>query len=52
MAELFQTKDTTTVRIKIKVFEIKISFFIESLVSKDESIFPKRMIGKLSKGFQ
>lgn len=52
MAELYQTKDTTTVHIKIKVFVIKMSFFIESLVSKEESVFQKRMIGKLLKGFQ
>lgn len=28
------------------------SFFIESLVSKEESVFQKQMIGKLLKGFQ
>lgn len=51
MAEVYQTKDTTTIHIKIKVFVIKMSFFIESLVSKEESVFQKRMIGKLLKGF-
>lgn len=38
MAELFQTKDTTTVRIKIKVFVIKMSFFIEFSIKRRISI--------------
>lgn len=38
MAEVYQTKDTTTIHIKIKVFVIKMSFFIEFSIKRRISI--------------
>lgn len=47
MAELYQRRFTLKKRICNKDV-----IFIESLISKEESVFQKRMIGKLLKGFQ